>query len=95
MLEEHSELENNVMGTIKQGKFLLNANSWSSEKVEWLSKASLNFAFSVGVMDGNEESTHSAKVKLHRVNLKNFSLSKRALILILENYSGNFGYRIR
>ena len=90
MLEEHSELENNVMGTIKQGKFLLNAKT-----VEWLQKAFLNFAFSVGVMDGNKESTHSAKVKLHRVNLKNFSLSKRALILILENYSGNFGYRIR
>ena len=71
MLEEHSELENNVMGTIKQGKFLLNANSWSSEKVEWLSKASLNFAFSVELADGNKESTHSAKVKLHQVSLKN------------------------
>ena len=70
MLEEHSELESNVMGTIKQGKFHLNANSWSSEIVEWLMKACMNFAFSVEFLDGNKESTHSAKVKLHQVSLK-------------------------
>ena len=71
MLEEHSELESNVMGTIKQGKFHINANSWSSEIIEWLMKACLNFAFSVELADGNKESTHSAKVKLHQVSLKN------------------------
>ena len=71
MLEEHSELESNVMGTIKQGKFHLNANSWLSETVEWLMKACMNFAFSVEFVDGNKESTHSAKVQLHQVSLKN------------------------
>ena len=71
MLEEHSELESNVMGTIKQGKFHLNANPWLSEIVVWLMKACMNFAFSVEFVDGNKESTHSAKVKLHQVSLKN------------------------
>ena len=84
MLEEHSELESNVMGTIKQGKFHLNEISWSSENIEWLRKVLLNFAFSVGLVDGNKESTHSAKVKLHRVSLK---------ILVSEE-SSNFDPRI-
>ena len=95
MLEEHSELESNVMGTIKQGKFHLNASSWSSEIVVWSRQGYIEASLFLLIMeDGNKELTLSAKVKLHRVSLNNFSLKRRALILIDENYSGNYRLQI-